>query len=192
MRKESISRKTKETDIQLKLNIDGTGKNQINTGVGFFDHMLELFSHHSKFDLEVACNGDVKVDGHHSIEDIGIVLGKAFDAAIGDKKGIARYASVFVPMDESLALVSLDISGRPYLVYDVDIDGKTGSFDNELAEEFFQAFAFNAKITLHIKLLYGQNNHHKLESIFKALARALNQAVQIVSDEIPSSKGILE
>lgn len=192
MRKSEIKRKTKETDIQLSLVLDGKGEHSVDTGVGFLNHMLELFAVHGGFDLAVKCKGDIDVDFHHTVEDIGIVLGKAIKECLGDKVGIKRYSSKVIPMDEALAEVSLDVSGRPYLVFNADIVGKTGEFDNELAEEFFQAVAFNAGITLHICLRYGNNNHHKIEAIFKAFARALASATKIVSDRLPSSKGVLE
>lgn len=191
MRESTLKRKTKETDIKLYLNLDGTGKNKINTGIGFLDHMLELFAVHGGFDLNVECVGDINVDFHHSVEDIGIVLGKAINEAIGDKVGINRYGSMLLPMDEALAEVVLDLSGRPFLVFNVDLKGKTGEFDNELANEFFQAVAFNAGLTLHVNLKYGKNNHHVIEAIFKAFARALSYAVKITSDRLPSSKGVL-
>ncbi len=193
MRKAEIKRTTKETDISLDINLDGDGSFEvIDTGIGFFDHMLELFAVHGAFDMNVKCNGDIKVDGHHSVEDIGICLGNALRQALGDKRGIRRYASVSIPMDEALANVTLDISGRAYIVFNADFDGKIGDFDSELVEEFMRAVAVNAGITLHVNLLYGGNNHHKAEAIFKAFARALRSAVEIVSDKIPSSKGVLE
>ncbi len=193
MRKAEIKRTTKETDISLDINLDGDGSFEvIDTGIGFFDHMLELFAVHGAFDMNVKCNGDIKVDGHHSVEDIGICLGNALRQALSDKRGIRRYASVSIPMDEALANVALDISGRAYIVFNADIDGKIGDFDSELVEEFMRAVAVNAGITLHVNLLYGGNNHHKAEAIFKAFARALRSAVEIVSDKIPSSKGVLE
>ena len=171
----------------------GGGIVEADSGIGFFDHMLELLGYHSGFGLAVGCEGDTRVDGHHSVEDIGIALGKALAKAVGDKRGIARYASVTIPMDESLATVSVDFSGRPYLVFNADFSAaKVGEFDLELVEEFFRAVATYGGITLHVNLHYGSNNHHKAEAIFKAFARALSAAVKIVSDEIPSSKGILE
>ena len=185
-------RKTKETDISVEWNLDGNGKCSIDTGIGFFDHMLELLAFHGRFDLTVRCKGDLKVDGHHSIEDIGIVLGKLFYKLIGDKKGIARYASVCVPMDESLARTVIDVSGRPYLVYNGIVKDKIGEFDTELIEEFFRAFATYGMITLHIEILYGSNAHHKAEAAFKAFARALSAAVKITGDTVLSSKGMLE
>lgn len=192
MRQSKIERNTKETQIALSLNLDGTRQNCIDTGVGFLDHMLELVACHSDFDLSVKCVGDLKVDAHHSVEDIGIVFGKALLECLGDKKGIQRYATFTVPMDESLATVSIDVSGRPYLVFNADFQGKIGCFDSELIEEFFRAVSTYAGLTLHINLHYGNNNHHKAEAIFKAFAHALKQATRVVSDYIPSSKGILE
>jgi imidazoleglycerol-phosphate dehydratase len=178
MRQAEIKRQTGETDISVKLNIDGEGKSDIRTGIGFFDHMLILMAKHGLMDLAVDCHGDLEVDGHHTVEDIGIALGKAFSQAIGDKCGIKRYGTSFVPMDEALAMASLDISGRPYLVYDVNVPltPLIGSFDSELTEEFLRAFAFNAGITLHVKILHGKNSHHIVEGIFKALGRALCEA----------------
>ncbi len=193
MRKASIERNTNETKIKLSINLDGKGTYNVNTGLGFFDHMMTLFACHSGFDFCVDCQGDIRVDGHHSVEDIGIVLGKAVAEALGDKVGIKRYASVTIPMDESLANVTMDISGRPFLVYNAEgMTGKVGDFDIELVEEFFRAVSNYGGITLHINLLYGSNNHHKIEAIFKAFARALKEASTIVSDKLPSSKGVLE
>lgn len=192
MRKSKITRATKETEIVLELNIDGNGIRDIDTGIGFLDHMLELFSSHGDFDLTVKAKGDIKVDFHHTVEDIGICLGKAFQEALGDKRGIARYASISIPMDEALSNVTVDISGRPYLVYQVDISGKTGDFDVELTEEFFRAVATYGGITMHMNNLTGNNNHHIIESLFKAFARAMSMACKIISDSIPSSKGVLE
>ena len=195
MRTAEFIRKTAETDIFVKLNVDGTGVSEIDTGCGFLDHMLTLFSKHSHIDLEVRCKGDVEVDYHHSVEDIGICLGKAFTQAIGDCKGIKRYGNMMLPMDESLVLCALDVSGRAYLAYGLDIKAeKIGDFDTELIEEFFLAFVRNANITLHIKQLDGKNAHHIAEAAFKAFARALRQAVEIdekTQNEIPSTKGVL-
>lgn len=194
MREGSIFRETNETKIDLKINLDGNGKTDIDTGIGFFDHMLNLFAAHGRFDLDIQCDGDLEVDGHHSVEDIGIALGAAIKNALGDKRGINRYGSFFLPMDESLALVSLDISGRPFLVYDAgELAPMIGNFDTELTEEFLRAFAFNAGITLHVKILYGKNSHHKVEAIFKALGHALRIAVDYDEKNtgIPSTKGIL-
>lgn len=195
MRKSDITRKTAETDIKLSLNIDGTGKCDIDSGVGFLDHMLELFARHSRFDLSVKCKGDVKVDFHHSTEDIGIVLGKAFAEAVGDKRGIMRYSNIILPMDEALILCAIDVSGRSFLAFNADFPTeKIGDFDTELVREFFEAFTRQAGVTLHIKKFDGENSHHIAEGIFKAFARVLAGAVMIderFADEIPSSKGVL-
>ena len=195
MRTAEIKRTTKETDIALSLDLDGTGKSEINSGVGFLDHMLTLFAKHGRFDLTLTCNGDTYVDDHHSVEDIGIALGQAFDMALGDKRGIVRYGSFILPMDETLILSAVDISGRSYLNYDLHIPTeKVGSFDTELTEEFFCGFVRNANLTLHIKQLEGKNSHHIIEGAFKCVARTMKQAVAIdprFSDEIPSTKGVL-
>ena len=195
MRTAEIRRKTAETDIQLDLNIDGSGKSEISTGVGFLDHMLTLFSRHGRFDLNLVCKGDVDVDDHHSVEDIGICLGKAFAEAAGDMRGIKRYGSMILPMDETLILCAVDISGRSYLKFGLDIPTeKVGTFDTELAEEFFQAFVRNFPITLHIKQLEGKNSHHIIEGTFKAFGRAMKNAIEKdikYADEIPSTKGVL-
>ena len=195
MRTFKLSRKTNETDITLSINLDGKGESAINTGVGFLDHMLTLFSKHGKFDLEVTCNGDTFVDDHHSVEDIGICLGEAFREALGDKKGICRYGSLILPMDEALILAAVDLSGRSYLGFDVNLPSKkVGSFDTELVEEFFLSFVRTAGLNLHIKSLSGSNTHHIIEGSFKAVARALREAVKIdpeFKDEIPSTKGVL-
>lgn len=195
MRIAEIRRKTAETDIQLDLNIDGSGKSEISTGVGFLDHMLTLFSRHGRFDLNLVCKGDVDVDDHHSVEDIGICLGKAFAEAAGDMRGIKRYGSMILPMDETLILCAVDISGRSYLNFGLDIPTeKVGTFDTELAEEFFQAFVRNFPITLHIKQLEGKNSHHIIEGTFKAFGRAMKNAIEKdikYADEIPSTKGVL-
>lgn len=195
MRTAEIRRKTAETDIQLDLNIDGIGKSEISTGVGFLDHMLTLFSRHGRFDLNLVCKGDVDVDDHHSVEDIGICLGKAFAEAAGDMRGIKRYGSMILPMDETLILCAVDISGRSYLNFGLDIPTeKVGTFDTELAEEFFQAFVRNFPITLHIKQLEGKNSHHIIEGTFKAFGRAMKNAIEKdikYADEIPSTKGVL-
>ena len=195
MRKGEINRTTAETNIALSIELDGTGKSEISTGCGFLDHMLTLFASHGRFDLSVSCKGDVDVDYHHSVEDIGICLGKAFAEAIGNCKGIKRYGNMMLPMDESLVLCALDVSGRAYLNYGLDIKAeKIGDFDTELIEEFFLAFVRNANITLHIKQLDGKNAHHIAEACFKAFARALRQAVEIdekAQNEIPSTKGVL-
>jgi len=188
MRTANVVRNTAETKIGLALNLDGEGKSQIDSGIGFFDHMLTLLAAHSLMDLEVVCDGDILVDGHHSIEDIGIALGTAFKQAIGDKKGIKRYGTSYVPMDEALAFVSLDISGRPYLVYEAgDMAPMIGAYDTELTEEFLRAFSVHAGITLHVKVQYGRNSHHKVEAIFKALGHALADAVQ----QDPRIQGVL-
>ena len=195
MRQAEVSRKTGETDIRIRLELDGTGKNTIDTGVGFLDHMLTLFARHGRFDLEVSCKGDTYVDDHHSVEDIGIALGKAFEQALGNKKGIIRYGSTILPMDESLILSAVDLSGRGLLVYDLQIPAeKVGTFDTELTEEFFRALAHNACATLHIRQLSGGNSHHIIEGAFKSVARSLRTAVAIdpaCADEIPSTKGVL-
>lgn len=190
-----IARNTAETQISVKLNLDGKGLSEISTGCGFMDHMLTLFAKHSRFDLEVNCKGDVNVDYHHSVEDIGICLGLAFQEAIGDKKGITRYADSILPMDEALILSAVDISGRDYLGNGLQIPAqKVGDFDTELVEEFWLGFVRNAKITLHLKQLAGTNSHHIIEGAFKSVARTLGQATRenvLFADEIPSTKGIL-
>lgn len=195
MRTQSIQRKTNETNISLSLNLDGTGKSEIKTGCGFLDHMLTLFSRHGRFDLNLTCDGDTYVDYHHTAEDIGIVLGKAMLSSLGDMKGITRYGYMILPMDESLILSSVDISGRACLCYDLEIPTeKVGDFDTELVQEFFEAFVRNAQITLHIKQLAGTNSHHIIEGAFKSVARALSQAVatdEKYKDEIPSTKGMI-
>jgi len=195
MRKSEITRNTSETEINLSFSLDGTGLNQIDTGVGFLDHMLELFARHGKFDLEVKCKGDTHVDSHHSVEDIGICLGTAFSQALGDARGICRFSDVTMPMDEALVLCAVDVSGRSHLSLDVELpDRSVGAMDTELFEEFLQAFVRKAGLTVHIRKLDGKNAHHMLEACFKALARALRAAVKIDSDfcdEIPSTKGVL-
>lgn len=195
MRTSSITRNTEETKITLSLNLDGKGESKIDTGCGFFDHMLTLFSKHSKIDLDVTCKGDTNVDYHHTVEDIGIVLGKALREALGDKKGINRYADTILPMDESLILTAIDISGRSYLGFDVLFPSeKIGDFDTELVEEFFMALVRTAEITLHIKKLAGENSHHISEGIFKSFARGLRTAIAIdenFKDQLPSTKGVL-
>ena len=195
MRTSTIKRNTEETKIELTLNLDGKGESKIDTGCGFFDHMLTLFSKHSKIDLEVTCKGDVNVDYHHTVEDIGIVLGKALLEALGDKMGINRYADTILPMDESLILTALDISGRSYLGFDVVFPTeKIGDFDTELVEEFFMALTRCAEITLHIKKMAGENSHHIAEGIFKSFARSLRVAVALdenFKDQLPSTKGVL-
>ena len=192
MRIGKVERETKETKIFVEINLDGAGQTEISTGIGFFNHMLNLFAVHGNFDLKIICDGDLDVDGHHSVEDIGICLGLAIKNALGDKRGINRYGTFYLPMDESLAFVSLDISGRSFLVFDENFAPMIGNFDTELVEEFLRALAFNAGITLHAKILYGKNSHHKVEAIFKALGHALNIAVEKNnSDKILSTKGIL-
>ena len=192
MRTATIERKTRETDIKLTVDLDGSGKTQIDTGIGFFDHMLTAFAVHSGIDLTVKCDGDLYVDAHHSVEDIGICLGKAFAQALGDKAGIARYGSAYVPLDEALAFCSLDISGRAFLVFNAQFsDDRIGQFDTCLTEEFFRAFAFNSAITLHIREEYGKNDHHICEAIFKAVAHALKQALAQNGGQVLSTKGVL-
>lgn len=195
MRSAEIIRETKETQIKLELNLDGNGQCDINTGCGFLDHMLELFAKHSRFNLNVFCSGDTKVDYHHTVEDIGIVLGQAFSKALSSKAGITRYGSMILPMDETLVLTAADISGRAFLNFDVTIPNqKVGDMDTELVEEFFLAFVRNSNITLHIKLLDGKNTHHIIEGIFKSFARTMKTCVKIdeaLNGEIPSSKGVL-
>lgn len=179
-RTSEITRKTNETDISVKLNVDGNGKAEIDTGIGFFDHMLNSLTVHGGFDLTVSCCGDLNVDGHHSVEDVGICIGKAFSETLGDKSGIMRFGTAFVPMDEALAFCSLDISARPFLVFDAHFDNeKIGDYESCLTEEFMRAFAFNAGITLHLRIEYGKNDHHKTEALFKALAYALKQAARL-------------
>lgn len=192
-RKAEIVRKTKETDIKVLLNLDGNGNTDIDTGIGFFDHMLISFAVHGGFNLTVTCRGDLKVDGHHSVEDAGICLGKAFNEALGDKSGIMRFGSAFVPMDETLGFCSLDISNRPFLVFNAEFTNeKIGEYDSCLTEEFMRAFAFNAGITLHLKAEYGKNDHHITEALFKALAYSLKQAVKLNPDgSALSTKGAL-
>lgn len=195
MRSSSISRKTNETDITFKINLDGKGVSEIDTGCGFLNHMLTLFSKHSGFDIIVKCTGDIDVDYHHSVEDIGICLGKGLKDALGDMKGITRYGDIILPMDETLIMCAIDISGRGYLNYDVDCPTeKVGDFDVELVKEFMYGLVRNSDITLHIKKLYGENTHHIIEGMFKALGRTLAKAAKIDPDkinEIPSTKGVL-
>lgn len=192
MRISVIERKTKETDIRVALGVDGTGIYEIDTGIGFFDHMLTALAVHGGFDLTVSCKGDLNVDGHHSVEDVGICLGKAFAQALGDKDGIARYGSAFIPMDEALGFCALDISARPFLVFNAQFTNeKIGDYDSCLTEEFMRAFAFNAGITLHLRAEYGKNDHHITEALFKALAHALKQAVKPTGGAALSSKGVL-
>ena len=195
MRKASIERKTLETDIALTLDLDGTGKSQIDTGCGFLNHMLTLFASHGRFDLTVSCKGDIDVDHHHTVEDIGICLGKAFSEALGEKRGITRYGSFLLPMDEALIMTAVDISGRSYLGYQLEIPTqKIGTFDTELVEEFFLGFVRNCPMSLHIRQLAGTNSHHIVEGAFKSVARSLKAAVAVdaaYADVIPSTKGVL-
>ena len=195
MRQSQIVRKTAETDIQLALNIDGSGASKIDTGCGFLNHMLTLFAKHAHYDLDVKCIGDTDVDYHHTVEDVGICLGKAFYEALGDKKGINRYGDKIIPMDEALILCAVDISGRDYLSYALDIPAyKVGDFDTELTQEFFMAFVREAKITLHVRQMAGVNSHHIIEGAFKAVARALSYATSInpaYAGEVPSTKGVI-
>ena len=195
MRKAEITRTTKETDITVSLDLDGTGEVEVDTGIGFFDHMLDAFGRHGLFDLTVKAKGDLHVDGHHTVEDVGIVLGQAFAQAIGDKRGIVRYGDIMLPMDEALVLAAVDFSGRGGLFWQMDIPYQmVGSFDSTLAKEFFIAFAANAGITLHVKQLAGENVHHIVEALFKAVARALRAAVATdprAADALPSTKGTL-
>lgn len=195
MRKAEIKRKTAETDISLSLDLDGTGKAIISTGCGFLDHMLILFARHGRFDLNLTCDGDTFVDYHHSAEDIGICLGQAFDKALGNKKGIKRYADIILPMDEALILCACDISGRGMLSFDMNIPTqKVGDFDTELVKEFFLAFTRTSDVTLHLKQLSGENSHHIIEGAFKAFGRVMSSACEIderYKDEIPSTKGVI-
>ena len=195
MRTSEIKRKTAETDIELKLSIDGSGRSNIDTGCGFLDHMLTLFAKHAHYDLEVKCVGDVQVDYHHTAEDVGICLGRAFSEALGDKKGIKRYGDRILPMDEALILSAVDISGRDYLGYALEIPtARVGDFDTELCEEFFMAFVREAKINLHIRSFAGKNSHHVIEGAFKSVARSLSEATELdlrFADEIPSTKGVI-
>lgn len=195
MRQATVNRKTAETDINLTIDLDGSGKSSVSTGCGFMDHMLTLFASHGRFDLDVTCNGDTFVDYHHSVEDIGIVLGKAVKEALGDKKGIKRYGDTVLPMDETLILSAIDFSGRSYLGYALDIPTeKVGDFDTELVEEFFLGFVRQAECALHIRELAGKNSHHIIEGTFKSVARSIREAVNIdemFKNEIPSTKGVL-
>ncbi|MDD5921595.1 MAG: imidazoleglycerol-phosphate dehydratase HisB [Eubacteriales bacterium] len=195
MRKANIERNTKETEISLWLGLEGTGSSDIETGVGFLNHMLDLFTRHGRFDMDLKCDGDTEVDDHHSTEDIGIALGEAFREALGEKRGICRYADIVLPMDEALVLAAVDISGRGYLSFDVPIPTeKVGTFDTELVKEFFLAFCRTSGVSLHFRLLSGENSHHIIEAVFKAFGRIMKEAVSIDPDfrnEIPSTKGIL-
>ena len=194
MRTADICRKTAETDIRLMLNLDGTGRSELQTGCGFLDHMLTLFARHGRFDLEVSCQGDTYVDDHHTVEDIGLCLGEAFSQALGDKRGVVRYGSMLLPMDEALVLTAVDLSGRGLLCYDLHVPaGKVGTFDTELVEEFFAALARRGDMTIHVRQLAGSNSHHIIEGAFKSLARSLGAAVAVdqrFSQEIPSTKGV--
>lgn len=194
VRNTNVQRATSETDIRLSLNLDGSGVSQVESGIGFFDHMLTAFTRHGQFDLDVKCRGDLEVDGHHTVEDIGICLGQAFDETLGDKSGITRFGNAVVPMDEALARAIVDLSGRPYLVYEAELEEATvGTFPTELGAEFFRSLADHGRFNLHIDLLRGSNAHHCLEAIFKAVARALRQAVAMDAGlkGIPSTKGVL-
>ncbi len=195
MRKGTVKRRTKETDVEVEIDLDGTGRAQVATGIGFLDHMLDLLARHSRIDITVKAKGDLHIDHHHTTEDVGIALGQAVKQALGNLKGITRYADVHVPMDEALTRVALDLSGRPFLAFKAEfVRDKVGSFDTELVQEWFRAFATNAGITLHVETLYGTNDHHISESCFKALARALRAAVALderAKDEVPSTKGSL-
>ena len=195
MRTATIERKTKETEISVSLNLDGSGIYDVSTGIGFLDHMLEQLSRHSLMDLTVKAKGDLHIDFHHTTEDTGIAIGEAFSKALGERKGITRYASALIPMDETLSRVALDISNRPYLIWRVEFTKpKLGDMDTELFKEWFQAFAQAAGITLHVENLYGENNHHIVESCYKGLARSLRDAIEIdprKADEVPSTKGVL-
>ena len=195
MRTAKISRKTAETNIKVEINLDGTGEYDIETGAGFFDHMLDQLSRHSLIDMKVRCEGDLHIDAHHTTEDVGIALGQAVNEALGDRKGITRYASIDLAMDETLTRAALDVSGRPFLVWKADFSApKVGDYDTELFREFFQAFSQHAGITLHVTNHYGENNHHIAETCFKAVARALRTAIEIdqkQADRIPSTKGSL-
>lgn len=192
MRTAEVSRKTKETDITVYVDLDNAGEGEISTGVGFFDHMLSAFAMHSGITLKVACNGDLEVDCHHSIEDTGIAIGQAIAKAIGERAGIARYGSAFIPMDEALAFCSMDISARPYLVFYAEFsDPRIGEYDTCMTEEFFRALAFNAGITLHLKAVYGKNDHHITEAVYKAFAHAFKAAIAQNVDGVLSTKGVL-
>ncbi len=191
MRQAQLMRTTRETDISISLDLDGEGTAQIDSGVGFFNHMLELLAVHAGMDLNVICKGDVEVDDHHSVEDVGIVLGDCLRRALGERQGIARFAQRLVPMDEVAALVAIDLGGRPYLAFEDKLTGTTGAFDMELVEEFFRALSVHAGMNIYVRLFRRGNRHHEAEAIFKAFALCLRDAAQIVSDRIPSSKGTL-
>lgn len=193
-RSAEVNRKTKETEIQVVLDLDGSGRGEIETGVGFFDHMLDALSRHGGLDLTVRCSGDLHIDAHHTVEDVGIALGEALKEALGDKKGIVRFSDATVPLDEALVRAVIDISGRPFLHYDVPVPAgqpRIGEFDTALAAEFWRAFATEARITLHLDLIRGDNAHHIVEASFKAVARALRSAVKVEGTEVPSTKGVL-
>lgn len=195
MRRATVERKTRETDISVSVNVDGSGSSTISTGIGFFDHMLDQLARHSLVDITISAKGDLHIDDHHTVEDVGIALGQAIRSALGDRKGITRYADALLPMDETLTRVALDVSGRPFLVFRTEFGTeKIGSFDTQLVREFFQAFTMNAGVTLHIETLYGFNSHHIAESCFKGVARALRTALEVdprQQDQVPSTKGTL-
>lgn len=192
-RKSQLERKTKETAITLDLDLDGRGKYQIETGVPFFDHMLAQLARHGKLDMELKAKGDIEIDFHHTVEDVGILLGKAFKQAIGDKKGIRRFGQSLLPMDDVLSRIVLDISGRPYLYCDLDFNSPyVGQFPVELVEEFLRAFTTHSGITLHAEILHGSNTHHQIEAVFKGLGRSLGSAIEVIDTDIPSTKGVLE
>ncbi|MDR2157563.1 MAG: imidazoleglycerol-phosphate dehydratase HisB [Clostridiales Family XIII bacterium] len=192
MRIGEFARKTNETDVRIELNLDGTGKAEPRTGIGFFDHMLTALAVHSGFDLAISCKGDLEVDGHHTVEDVGIAMGRAFAAAVGDKTGIARYGSFALPMDEALAVCAVDVGGRAYSVFDADFRAeRIGDLDTQLIGEFFTAFAVNAAVTLHLNVRYGENDHHKCEALFKACAHALKAATRVGGTQVLSSKGTI-
>ena len=192
MRKSILDRKTKETQVQVELNLDQKGESKLSTGIGFFDHMLDLFAFRAGISLAITCNGDLHIDGHHTAEDVGITLGQAIREALGDKNGIRRYGQAMIPMDESLAICALDISGRPFVVWNASFpQGRLGDFDTELAEEFFRALALHSGMTIHINLAYGTNTHHMIEAIFKAFGCAFAEAIAITGTGIPSTKGVL-
>ena len=191
-RTSNFKRQTKETNIKGRLNLDGSGIRKIDTKIGFFDHMLDLWAFHGGFDLELNCDGDINVCPHHSIEDVGIILGTAFNDAVGNRKGISRYATCFLPMDETLTRTNVDISGRPYHVFNGKFENQSvGAMPTEMVSHFFYSFSMNSKITLHQEILYGSNDHHKIESLFKGLAISLKQGIVIKNDNIPSTKGLL-
>lgn len=192
MRTATVNRKTKETDIHLTLNLDGTGSSKIHTGIGFFDHMLTAFSFHSRIDLEVTCKGDLEVDDHHTVEDVGLALATAILEALGDKVGINRYGMSYIPMDETLARVVIDFSGRSAFVYQADLQrDKLGTLDTQNVQEFFKSISNETKMNLHMAVLYGDNDHHKVEALFKAFGRAVKEAIQVVDTRLPSTKGVL-